>query len=190
MGSYSWNKREGELDLPVAKVNETVLAVLLEEGATHWLVKFAVVQEASKRLGGEQYGFGSKFEGQVGRVLNKLAEDPRFVKIGKGEQFPTLDGDMRSGYGGDPQWATVEFQAACQAAYEKSEVGRKAVEERCSRIVRKTTAMGYYAETKVYAERSPYGEPLADPAGRWHATVKFPLEDVEAITDGWSEDVG
>jgi len=187
MGSYAWNKKEGELDLPVAKVNETVLAVLLEEGATGWRGKFYITQQASKWLGGEHYGFGSKFEGQVGRALNKLAEDPRFVKIGKGDHYPTLSGDRQSGYGGEPVWATVEFQAQCQAAYEKSEAGRLAIEQRCSRIVRKASAKRYFAETKVSAERVPFGEPFADPAGRWYATVTFPLEDVEAITEGWAE---
>ena len=187
MGSYSWNKREGELDLPVQKVNETVLAVLLEQGATKWLAKFTVVQEASKLLGGENYGFGAKFEGQVGRALNKFADDPRFVKVGKGDQHYTIEGDTRSAYGSEPLWTTVEYQAACKDAYEKSEAGREAIIERCSRIVVKTTLAGYYAETKIYAERSGYDKPMADPAGRWHATVKFSLEDVEAITHDWSE---
>lgn len=190
MGSYSWEKRPGELDLSAAIVNETVLSVLLEEGATGWRSKHSICQSAAKQLGGEQYGFGDKFDGQVGRALNKLAEDPRFVKIGKGEHFPTIEGDTRSGYGGEPQWATVEYQAKCQAAVEKSEAARKAVEERCSQIVKKTTAAGYFADTHVFAERSGYGNPPVDPAGRWTARVTFPLSDVEAITDGWSTGVG
>lgn len=185
MGSYSWEKGPQGLDLPAAKVNETVLAVLLEEGATGWRSKHTVCQLAAQRLGGDQYGFGNKFDGQVSRALNKLADDPRFVKIGKGDHYPQLSGDTRSGYGGEPQWATVEYQAECQVAVDKSQAARKAVEERCSQIVKKTMVAGYHAETHVFAERAGYGEPMVDPAGRWTASVTFSLGDVEAITDGW-----
>lgn len=186
---FSWEKREGELDLSVAIVNEAVLEVLREAGATGWRPKHWIVQEAAKRLGGDQYGFGSKFEGQVGRALNKFAEDPRFIKAAKGASHYTIEGDIRSAYGSEPLWATREYQAACKAAYEKSEAGRLVVEERCSCIVQKTTAKGYFALTKVMAERSGYGEPMADPAGRWYATVQFSLEDVEAFTADWSSEI-